>query len=176
VTDPPLFTADDLEVLARAIPLAEELVGDHFRVTSFGPHQRLYEVVTLASSGPECRAPHALARLCRFDRQERPIDAAPRVSRFYRICIQDDAVLTRARDELDLRAILLYVLTHELIHIVRFESFEVGYDAAIKARVAEEGVVDRLTREVLSTLRDRTVDAVVEGLSPVRVDVLAAGE
>ncbi len=176
IAQPPNFGAWDLDVLGEVRPLAEDLVGEHLRVTSFGPHHRLYEVVTLGNSDAECRAPQALAQLFRFDREERVIDAVTRVSRFYRICLQDDNVLCRVQEGFDLRALLLYVLTHELIHIVRFESFEVIYGATGSAREDEERIVDQLTRSVLVPLRDQAVSEVIEGLSLGRVDVLAPAE
>jgi hypothetical protein len=166
----------ELAVLAEVHPLTEELVGERFRLTSFGPTSRTYDVVTLAEVEPECRAIEALAKLTRYDRSERPITKEQRVSRFYRICLQDDNILTRADEGYDLRALLLYVLTHELIHIVRFESFQVSYNASGVVRDDEERVVDKLTREVLGVLKDRAVERVIEGLSPGRVDVFASHE
>lgn len=168
--------ADELAVVAEVHPLAEELVGEHFRVTSFGPTSGTYDVVTRGDVGPECHATDALAKLTRYDRRERPIADGQRVSRFYRICLQDENLLTRVDEGFDLRALLLYVLTHELIHIVRFESYQVSYNASESAREDEERIVDSLTRDVLGVLKDSAVDEVIAGLSLGRVDVLASHE
>jgi len=168
------FGAAELEVLANVQPIAEEIVGDHFRITSFGPQHHSYEIVTLASGGTSCREPTALAKLCRYDREERAITDGRHVSRFYRVCLQDDAILRHVDDGLDLKAVLLYVLTHELIHIVRFESFQVHCDPAVSVRAREEELVHHMTERVLRALRDDDVDEVVDGLAPGRVDVLVA--
>jgi hypothetical protein len=167
------FGPAEVTVLQTIQPISEELVGEHFRLTSFGPVRRCYDVVTLESAGPEGRDPLRLAKLCRYDRKERSIDTDhKRVSRFYRVHLQDDRLLTRTGEGLSLRALLLYVLTHELIHIVRFESFQVHYGMTGAARNDEERTVHHLTEIVLRKLRDPQVEEVIEGLDPEGVDVV----
>jgi len=134
--------------------------------------RRCYEVVTLEGAGPEGRDPKRLAKLCRYDRKERPIEEGHPVSRFYRVFLQDDKLLTREKEGLELRALLLYVMTHELIHIVRFESFQVHYEAVGPEREREERTVHRLTEDVLSVLRDECVEQVIRGLAIGGVDVV----
>jgi hypothetical protein len=154
--------------------IAEELVGEHFQLASFGPVRRCYEIVTLDNAGIDGRAPRALAKLCRYDRSDRPIKTGRGVSRLYRVCLQDDRLLTRASQGLDLRALLLYVVTHELIHIVRFESFQVCYSAHETERKKEEDAVHRLTGEVLHRLHDGAITTVIQALSLEGVDVVEA--
>lgn len=166
------FGPAEFEVLAEAQPIAEELVGEHFHVTSFGPQRRCYEVVTLATGPDECREPTALAKLCRYDRQERAIGGGHHVSRFYRVCLQDDRLLVRVAEGLELRALLLYVLTHELIHVVRFESYQIHFEATGVAREREEKIVHDLTLEVLAPVREARADEVARALADGGVDVL----
>jgi hypothetical protein len=168
------FGSADLEALLSVQPVAEDLVGEHFQLTSFGPYHRCYEIVTAATADEDCREATALAKLRRYDRQERPISDERRVARFYQVCLQDEAILKRVADGLDLKALLLYVLTHELVHIVRFESFQVHFDAPETVRESEEKTVHRLTEQMLKELKDSAVDAVVAGLAPGGVDVLVA--
>lgn len=166
------FGATEVALIAQVQSIAEELVGEHFRLTSFGPQHSCYEIVTLATGDESCREPTALAKLSRFDRQERPISDGRLVSRFYEICLQDDNLLRRVAEGLGLKALLLYVLTHELIHIVRFESFQVHFNPPDVVREEEEETVHHLTEQVLGTLRDRDVDRVIEDLKAGGVDVL----
>jgi hypothetical protein len=166
------FGPAEFEVLSEVQPIAEELVGEHFHVTSFGPQRRCYEVVTLASGLAECQEPTALAKLCRYDRQERPIGGAHHVARFYRVCLQDDRLLARAAEGLGLRALLLYVLTHELIHVVRFESYQIHFEATGVAREREEKIVHGLTLEVLAAVPGARVDEVAQAFAEGGVDVL----
>jgi hypothetical protein len=170
--NPVRFGTAEFEVLSEVQPIAEELVGEHFHVTSFGPQHRCYEVVTLATGPDECREPTALAKLCRYDRQERAIGGGQHVARFYRIGLQDDRLLARAFEGLDLRALLLYVMTHELIHVVRFESYQIHFEATGLAREREERIVHGLTEQVLAPLKRSRVDEVARGLAAGGVDVL----
>ncbi len=174
--NPGRFSPAELAILGEVQSIAEELVGDHFHLSSFGPVRRCYEVVTRQGAGREGRDPERLAKLCRYDRQERLIAEAQRVSRFYRVFLQDDRLLERVQDGLDLRALLLYVMTHELIHIVRFESFQVHYEATGAAREQEERTVHALTEAVLRGLRDDVVEEVIRRLAPGGVDVVGSDQ
>ena len=50
----------------------------------------------------------------------------------------------------DLWTISLFVLTHELIHVVRFKKFNVDFFAEPGLRQTEESLVQSITREILS--------------------------
>ena len=52
--------------------------------------------------------------------------------------------------EHDLWTLGLFVLTHELIHIVRFRRFGVDFFATTRERDREEDLVHGITREVLA--------------------------
>ena len=47
----------------------------------------------------------------------------------------------------------MYIITHELIHIVRFSKFLQGFDASAEERLSEEKRVHERTHEILSTVR-----------------------
>ncbi len=168
-----LFGPEEMALLVDVQPMVEQVVGEYFRLSSFGPVRRCYEVVTLAGD-PGCREDQAFAVLCRYDRSERIIEKRQRISRYYRVCLQDPNILWRSRQEpsVSLRALLICILTHELIHIVRFESFQICYDANEQDRNREEKSVHKLTNAVLETLRDAEIFKVLRGLSGTRVDVV----
>jgi hypothetical protein len=140
------FDLHQLALLTRAIRRGEELVADHYRIPMLPCKQYPYEVVTLSEiQGPE-RAREALAHLVVYERS-RPAGA----EHLYRICLQDDAILRRAGSEGDdwLCALLVYVLTHELVHVVRFQRAEQSYQAPASTRQREEDEVHRITLGLL---------------------------
>jgi hypothetical protein len=47
---------------------------------------------------------------------------------------------------------MVYVLTHELVHIVRFSRFEANFEASWPERCREEDTVHRLTGQILAPL------------------------
>jgi len=147
-----------------SVSRAEEIIGDRYRLASFGPRRYLYDVVTLQDQTPEERAPGAFAHLARYRR----VDPGPNVrggpAHFYRICLQDDGILStfqRKDMAFDLDALLLYIMTHELIHIVRFEQFETSFEADPAARGREEQHVHQLTYDALSSLADTGTQALL---------------
>jgi hypothetical protein len=52
--------------------------------------------------------------------------------------------------EYDLWSLLLFVLTHELVHIVRFRKFNIDFHALDLEKEKEEQRVHRITREILA--------------------------
>ena len=49
-------------------------------------------------------------------------------------------------------ALLLYITTHELVHVIRFSQFLALFEASEEEKVLEEGRVHRLTQKILEPL------------------------
>jgi hypothetical protein len=81
---------------------------------------------------------------------------------FYRVCLQDHNILStlEASPELSLFPLLLYIVTHELVHVIRFSQFLALFEAAEAEKTREELLVHRLTQEILRPLN-------FLGLSPI---------
>jgi hypothetical protein len=54
----------------------------------------------------------------------------------------------------DLWTLVLFILTHELVHIVRFRRSEADFDASSEARDTEERLVYDMTRDILAGVRN----------------------
>lgn len=163
--DPRLFKPRHGRLVDASMVRAEEIIGDHYRLASFGPTRYLYDVVTLRGQKPEERAPGAFAHLTRYTRSEQQPGSRQSAAHFYRICLQDDGILrtfTRPEVKFDLPSLLLYIMTHELIHIVRFERFQMTFEADEPARGREEQEVHGLTYQVLEPLADVPMQALLE--------------
>jgi hypothetical protein len=141
------FDLQQLALVHASLQESEAIVARSYRIPALPSRQYPYEVLTLADlSGPE-RAPTALAHLVVYER-ERP--AGP--EHLYRICLQDDQILTLADEATAadwLRALLIYILTHELVHVVRFQRREEDFLAAEPSRRHEEDRVHQLTLRLL---------------------------
>lgn len=175
--DRPTFNLDQLALVVQATRRGEALVVDHYRIPMLPSKHYPYEVATLVDMEPAERAPAALAHLVVY---ERPRPAG--VEALYRVCLQDDAILSRARDGTNLGALLVYVLTHELVHVVRFQRAEQSFTAPRRARKREEDEVHHITMQLLEQARVPQVERLhelcgnpvrpalrVEGGSPARV-------
>lgn len=116
-----------------------------------------YEVCTLRSLESTEVTDSALAQTLCYDlRRQVAGDVLEHVD-FYRICLQDHRILevVRSTAETKLAPLLTYVLTHELIHVVRFGQRLQRVDLADELRPEEESKVERTTRRILRAVCSR---------------------
>jgi hypothetical protein len=142
-----VFDLEQLALVQRSLQRSEALVSQSFRIPALPSRHYPYELLTLVDlRGPE-RDEEAFAHLVIYERQ-RPNG----VEHLYRICVQDDVILLRAGDAGAewLAALLVYVLTHELVHVVRFQRAEQSFHVPAAARESEEELVHRITLEILT--------------------------
>jgi hypothetical protein len=135
----------------RAGKVARSLVTDYYCIAPREWQNMRYEVKTLKSLRASEVADNALAQtLCySFCKQ-----AGPRViarGDLYRVCLQDHNILeAAARRNVRLQPMLTYVLTHELVHVVRFGQRLQSLDLPREMRHLEEQNVDKTTRMILA--------------------------
>ena len=156
------FCKNDLGMVCDALGVAEESVSDYYRLSDTAWRDYPYELKTLAQlqSGEVTR--RALAQILRLFEPERP--GSVRGRHFYRICLQDHNLLgllrREGRQELKL-PLLTYVLTHELVHVVRFYRFQHLFQADKAEIMAEEEKVYGITGQVLQKVKLPRLDEVV---------------
>ncbi len=157
-----LFGAADRRSLNRATAIAEDLTGRFYCIPGREWPRYPYEIRTLAE-GPGPDAP-AFADVVRMV----PDPASPRraaVGHLFRIRLRDDAILQAVEERSDgvkLYPLLLYIVTHELVHVVRFGSGFAPYRAAAHRRWKEEERVHAITRGVLRPVADASLRRVLE--------------
>lgn len=159
---PLIFSGSERREVDRALSLAESYTGLFYGIPGREWPQYPYEVRTLAE-GPGPEAP-VFADVVRAV----PLEAAEgRSSRpRFRVRLRDDVILAKSRDvgEVGLFPMLLYVLTHELVHVVRFGSGLADFDAPPEERRCEEARVDAVTRRILAPAADPALDRFVSYL------------
>jgi hypothetical protein len=151
VDRPGYFDLHQLALVSKAVGRAELLVARYYRIPVLPSKQYPYEVLTRADIQGSERAEDALAHLVIYERQR-----SWGMEHLYRIFLQDDVVLLRVVEEGDdwLSALLVYVLTHELVHVVRFQRAEESYFASAKSRRREEDRVHQITLDLLRDARE----------------------
>ncbi|MCL6622141.1 MAG: hypothetical protein K6T55_08580 [Syntrophobacterales bacterium] len=158
------FSEADKRVLCQAAVIAEDMTSDYYKLSHSRWLKSRYDILTREHLRAEEVSPHALAMVSRYD--GRPPDRWLPSAAFdyYRICLQDPNILAalRRRPALSPLALLCYVLTHELVHIVRFSRFEARFDAGVAERAAEERLVHRLTRQILAPVRCLDLTPVID--------------
>ena len=150
--------------LEEALFIAEERVFDFFKL-SFGQGLRVrYDISTAAQPSPEEIAPGALAMVAKYDCRPQGRVLKSQTFDFYRIYLQDHNMMQAAggSPELHLLPLLIYVLTHELVHIVRFSRHQALYDTPAPLRSREEQQVHLLTQKILAPVNLMDLPAVIK--------------
>ncbi len=149
-------------MLSKAVSISEDIVSDVFGLTSNYWVRNPFEVKTLKELGEEINAPTgAFAHLSRYGNnfEEKTCGADNRS--FYKIIVIDPQVLKATKGEPKiLQPFFVYIMTHELIHILRFSKFECSVTSEQKEK--EEQMVHELTNEILSPIRIKHMDLVID--------------
>lgn len=156
------FQPDQILLVNDAVALAEELVSNHYKLSATQWLRRKYDVRTAADLAPQELVSGPFAQVIRYEGRKPDADLKSESFDFYKICLQDHAILKALADSpsLTLYAFSLYIITHELIHIVRFTKFLQSFVATADERHIEEIRVHDKTHEILKAVR-------VKGMSTV---------
>lgn len=151
-----LFDATQQRQVRRAAERAENLTASFYCIPGREWPRFPYDISTLAQGpGPDAPVFADIVRMVPAG-ESAGAESWRGFRDYYRIRLRDDEILSAVRDQIDLRLfpLLLYVLTHELVHVVRFESGFAPYDASdLDAREKEESRVHAITRKVLRPAR-----------------------
>jgi hypothetical protein len=157
------FHPDHKRVLNEAANIAEEVTSDFFKLSLSHWRRARFDILTREALRGEEISPHALALVAKYNgcHPDRLLSSA--AFDFYRVCLQDGNILRtlRRRGDLSLFPLLLYILTHELVHIVRFSRFQALFEAPEEQKQAEERRVHRLTQTILAPLAVRSLPPVM---------------
>jgi hypothetical protein len=154
--------------VGEALEIAETLAGGFFRVDLGDSVRFPYDLQTLANlRGPE-KTRRALAQVCKYEFHKRDAGARRGGTEFYRICLQDDQILKKVLTESLslLKPLILYVVTHELIHVIRFSLEPKRFYLPSKEKRVEEKDVHRSTYELLRSFGDPQVELLLERYRP----------
>jgi hypothetical protein len=158
------FQESDLRTISDALYIAEDATVNFYKFSAGEWKRHRYEVKTQTtlSKGGITSDVFALlnkgvARINSFELKTKRYD-------FYLICLQDHKILkAMTRDtQLGLLPLLVYILTHELVHIVRFCNFSQRFDVPRTKRDREEGIVHDTTFKILGGLSLPKLDYVLD--------------
>jgi len=158
------FSANQIRQVTEAVAMAEELVSNFYKLSDNQWLHARYDVRTLADLEPDEIVDGPFAQIIRYEAQRSDTSLGSSSYDFYKICIQDHAILSAMgkTPELRLFPFALYIGTHELIHIVRFSKFLQNFNAPPADRMAEENRVHGLTRKILAGFSAPGLERVLE--------------
>ncbi len=154
--------------VGEALEIAETLAKDYLHVDLEDAERFSYDLQTLAYLRGLEKTHRALAQVCKYEYRKRDSSLEYRGKEFYRICLQDDKILKVIRTEPPslLKPLILYVVAHELIHVIRFSMDPQRFYLDPKKKKAEERDVHRTTYEVLRFLKDPQIDVLLQRYRP----------
>lgn len=164
------FDGQEVLVLAEAIRIAEELISDHYKISTSQWKRYRYDIQSLKDLHGEEITDEAFAQIRRYAFPPRDKILASRHGDYFKICLQDHVIrraLTRDA-HLSLLPLATYIVTHELIHVVRFARFLQRFEAPQRERDAEEARVHRETIDLLQDLKIPGMEAVLSAFGACR--------
>ena len=169
------FKDDNIDTISEALFIAEEKIGDYYQFSSRQWRRHQYDVKTLATLEENEITSFAFALLNKRSRVIEGFDSSTKKRDFYFICLQDHLILNALRRDknLTLLPLLVYIFTHELVHIVRFCNFFQRYEVMRKNREYEENLVHETTFDILKKTSLRNMDYILESYKQHRPCELA---
>jgi hypothetical protein len=149
------FNKNQIEIINNSVALAEELVSDCYKMSASQWLRGRYDVKTLADLTKDEIVHGPFAQIIRYEAKKKDTLLGSSTYDFYKICLQDHSILaTLTRTpRMQLFSFSLYILTHELIHIVRFGRFLQNFNATEDEKLEEETRVHEQTYQILKPLR-----------------------
>jgi len=150
-----LFNGQQIKIVNDAVAMAEELVSNHYKMSANQWLSPRYDVKTLAELNPGETIDGPFAQIIRYRGRRRDTSLGSASYDFYKICLQDHAILSTIETSagINLFPFALYIVTHELIHIVRFSKFLQHFEASDTERMKEEKRVHQRTHEILQPVQ-----------------------
>ncbi len=156
------FTPEQLQVVNHAATMAEELVSNHYKLSANQWLNRKYDIKTQAELDLDELVDGPFAQVIRYKGHPEASSLNSAAYDFYKICLQDHQILKTLQIQSDLKLFpfSLYIITHELIHIVRFSRFLQNFAASEKERTREEIHVHQRTLEILKNVSVENLAAI----------------
>lgn len=153
--DSRIFGPEEIRTVNLSVAMAEELVSNFYKMSASEWLHPKYDVKTRTDLTQDEIVHGPFAQVIRYEGQLKDTSLGSTSYDFYKICLQDHAILSALDLEpaLKLFPFILYIITHELIHIVRFSKFLQSFDASAGERMEEEKRVHKYTHDILSPVR-----------------------
>ena len=160
------FNRKQLGILGDSLDIAEDATSNYYKLSMSQWKKHRFDIKTLSSLFGEDIKDNVFALLKRYEKDDKSkIDSLQKRHDFYMICLQDHQILKAInRDKnLKLLPLLSYILTHELVHIVRFCNFDIRFDTQEEFnRTREEKIVHQKTYEILKGFSLSNMDYILD--------------
>lgn len=149
------FTSDQIKIVNSSVEMAEELVSNFYKISASQWVRRRYDIKTLVNLNSNEIINGPFAQIIRYVGQHKNSSLGSSTYDFYKICLQDHSICEALNTNAGLKLFpfALYIITHELIHIVRFTKFLQHFDALPDEKMEEEARVHKILMRFLTRLK-----------------------
>ena len=165
------FEEKHILLLSQAIDISEELISNYYKISTSDWKRYRYDIRTLKDLLEDEITDFAFAQIRRYIRDPRVKELASKHGDFFKICLQDHVILRALeRDpEIQFLPLVTYIVTHELIHVVRFAKFLQRFETDPAESQREERRVHSITYELLVNQRIPHMNHVLEAFKDQRI-------
>jgi len=151
-------------IVSESAASAEELVSNYYKMSLTQLSYLKYDIKTLAYLNDNEIVHGPFAQVIRYKDRRKGTTLKSSTHYRYEICIQDHAVLAKLNQspEIKLFPFMLYIVVHELVHIVRFCKFMRHFEASLKEKMAEEILVHEHTLEIIKSFPKEGIEEVLK--------------
>ena len=162
------FSKKQVSQVRKAFEIACDIVGDKFHVRNFSDLRSPVELCTISETRCEIGEPKALAQVQEISYLTSSNHRAVNV---YQVALVDHAILElidKEKREIELQPLLVYILVHELIHVMRFTRYHCLVAEPANVRGKEETQVHTMAYDLLKSQPIPGLDKVLERFSGSR--------
>ncbi len=149
------FNSSQISVANGAFSSAEKMAVRYFHLRPGELKEHRYDVKTRAHLEEHEVKGEVFAHLCRYRYEKGKAREDVSDFYFYRVCLQDNRILDavhRAGSFIKFSPLMLYIATHELVHVMRFDREKINFDASQEEKNREEEKVHAITRNMLKSV------------------------
>jgi len=145
------FDLRQMDIVNQAVSVAEELVSNFYKLSGSQMKQLNYDIKTASQLTSNEIVDVHFAQIVRYRARKKDSLLETEADDFYLICLQDHTILEAVEGfgQMSLYPFVLYIVCHELIHVVRFRRFLQHFQVPPDERQLEEIRVHHATREVV---------------------------
>ena len=170
------FNKNQLRVVGDALDIAEDMTSNYFKLSLLHWKRNRFDIRTLSSLFGEEIKDNVFALLKKYmvDGKGEEIEPLYKTREFYLIYLQDHQILKALQRDgnIKLLPLLAYILTHELVHIVRFCKFQVQFNTqGENHRIQEEKIVNQTTYKILKQLSLPDLSYILAFYNPDRMNI-----
>ncbi len=144
------FSSAQRKQIDQAVAEAEDRTTRYYCIPPFRWQQFPYDLLTRRDHDWKPLPEPILAQVQRLQKVN---PSSRRPFEFFRIQLNDPSILSAAHREMpgkDIYHFLVYILTHEMVHMVRLSSILENEEDALLACENEESRVQKISRQILS--------------------------